>query len=128
MGKIFLVVDDCHDCADCMLTILEICGQIAFCAYDGRSAVEFLRSQKADFVLLDLKMPVFDGFATLAAIRELEGGRDIWVAAHTGWAHPAVRDRAREVGFDHFFVKPIGVDELLAELMPLQFARNAVFR
>lgn len=116
VGKHFLVVDDSHDSANAMQMVLEVCGQIAHCVYDGRSAVEVLRLHTPDYILLDLRMPGIDGFETLIAIRELTGGANLTVAAYTGWAQPAVRERAEGAGFNHFLSSPPTSTKCLANL------------
>ena len=60
-----------------------------------------------DLVFLDLGMPGIDGFETARRLRALPGGRDIVIAALTGWGLAADRQRTREAGFDLHIVKPV---------------------
>lgn len=62
MVKKILVVDDVHEVADCTAELLGLLGYEVRTAYDGQQAVEAARQQRPDVVLLDLNMPVLDGF------------------------------------------------------------------
>jgi CheY-like chemotaxis protein len=116
----FLVVDDCEDGADSMKTLLEMQGFEASCVYDGKSAVERVRTEVPDVILMDLGMRGLDGFDTAMTIRQILPAGTTTLAAVTGWATAAVRDRATAAGFNCFFVKPIDIAVMLSTLTAMR--------
>ncbi len=115
--KILLVEDHPvnQKVALCMLEQLQ---QVVTVAWDGRQALEMLADREFDMVLMDLQMPVMDGFAAVAAIREQEAktGRHIPVLALTAHAMRGDRERCLEAGFDGYLSKPVRQAELRAAL------------
>ena len=68
-GKRVLVVDDDQDIRELLVSVLEDDGYQAESARNGREALDVLERWKADVVVLDLMMPVLDGFGVLATMR-----------------------------------------------------------
>jgi len=82
---------------------------------DGVEALEALRRQDFDLVLMDVKMPHLDGPAVVASVRRGEAGRrDTPIVALTSEALPADAERLRAVGFDDHLGKPFQPADLLA--------------
>jgi CheY-like chemotaxis protein len=112
----FLVVDDNRDAADSLAMLLQLRGAEVQVAYDGPAALDAARASRPDIVLLDLGMPVMDGFeiaARIRADRELEG---VLLVALTGWGQPEHQRATAEAGFDRHLVKPVDLGELGALL------------
>ena len=65
-------------------------------------------------MLLDLGLPVVDGYEVAATLRAGTGGEVPLLIAISGYGQPEDRERSRAVGFDHHLVKPIDCGELLA--------------
>jgi PAS domain S-box-containing protein len=107
-----LVVDDNRDAADSLTDLLELFGHEAHAAFDGAAAVAAAERLRPDVVLLDLGMPVMDGFETARHLRGLPGGGDVVLIALTGWGQDQDRRRTREAGFDHHLVKPTDIQQL----------------
>ena len=82
-------------------------------AEDGHSALQQARLHQPDLILTDLSMPVMDGFATLAAIRQDETLADIPVIAVTASAMKGNREQILARGFDGYISKPIDHNVLL---------------
>jgi predicted signal transduction protein with EAL and GGDEF domain/FixJ family two-component response regulator len=76
-------------------------------AGDGRAALEAMRASMPDLVLLDVSMPVMDGFTACAELRRLPGGERIPVVMMTGLDDTASIERAFEAGATDFITKPI---------------------
>jgi CheY-like chemotaxis protein len=112
-----LVVDDNPDTAVSLAMLLNLHGHEAETAHDGIQAVEAVRGQPFDAVVLDLGLPGIDGYEAARRIREIGGGRRPLLIAVSGYGFEAARARAREVGFDHHLVKPVDVAVIL-ELLP----------
>lgn len=102
-----LVVDD--DPAMCLLAseALEVNGLEVLIAGDGAEAVEVFRDSGADLVLLDVMMPIMDGFDACAEIRRLPGGAQTPVVMMTGSDDVESINRAYDVGATDFITKPV---------------------
>jgi CheY-like chemotaxis protein len=111
-----LVVDDEPQVVWMLQFSLEAEGYQTFAARDGRAALEELREHHPAVMLLDIMMPVMDGWAVLEQLQEVpaeERPRVVVVSARA-----SLRDRAKaaELGADAFVVKPFSVDDLLGVL------------
>jgi PAS domain S-box-containing protein len=107
-----LVVDDNADGAWSLSLLLENWGCEVQIAYDGLKALEMARAWPPDVALLDLKMPRMDGYEVADWLRRNEQGSPLTVVAMTGSDQTEDRERARDVGFDYFMVKPVDPDDL----------------
>ena len=85
-------------------------------AYDGAQALDIAVRSVADVALLDLGLPVIDGYELAERLRVLPGWARTGIVALTGYGLAADRERTRREGFDAHFVKPIDLDELMALL------------
>lgn len=93
-------------------------------AASGDEAVAAFAAQAFDILLLDVRMPGRDGFATLAAIRELPGAADVPVVFLTGLRDVETFDRALAAGAVDFLTKPIRPSELVARVRTLLQVRR----
>jgi len=113
-----LVVDDNQDVAELLAETLRNFGYIACVAYDGPAALGILDTFKPDIALLDIGLPVMDGYELARRFREHPALPGVRLVAITGYGQDADRRRVREAGFDGHLVKPVGTDQLLAALAP----------
>ena len=109
-----LVVDDNHDGAETLGMMLGIMGNEIQLAHDGLAAVEAAEQFRPDVVLLDIGMPVLDGYEACRRIRAQDWGRSMVLIALTGWGQDGDRRRTREAGFDHHLVKPVEAATLMS--------------
>lgn len=107
-----LIVDDYPDAAEIACSLLALEGHECRFASCGGDAIEEARAFAPDIAILDIGLPDVSGYDVARALRELACGRDIYIAAVTGWAQPADRARAFEAGFDHHVVKPANREKL----------------
>jgi DNA-binding response OmpR family regulator len=109
-----LIVDDEPDIVILLRLALEAAGYSTVQATDGQEALDVIREEHPDVVLLDVMMPRMDGWATLEHIGETgENPRVIMVTAKTASRD---HDRAMEMGVDDFVTKPFEPEELLARM------------
>jgi signal transduction histidine kinase/ActR/RegA family two-component response regulator len=106
-----LVVDDNQDAADSLAKLLKILGHDVRVVYDGPSAIAMSQEQGPDVVMLDIGMPMMNGYDVARALRAAETSAVL--VAVTGWGHDAAKRQAREAGFDHHLVKPVSESELI---------------
>ena len=112
-GKV-LVVDDNVDAASTLASLLGLQGIAVSVAYDGAAAVAAVRRDMPDAVVMDIGMPVMNGYDAARSIRgEFGQARPVLIAL-TGWGQFADKERAREAGFDNHFVKPVDFHELVS--------------
>ncbi len=116
--KILLVDDDFRNIF-AMTALLERCKAVVNVAETGLEAIEVLeRRPDIDIVLMDIMMPVMDGYDTIRAIRRIDHLKDLPIIAVTGKASPGERERCLDVGANDYIPKPVNSAELLAALAP----------
>ena len=111
-----LVVDDNADLARGLARLLEIHGHQVQIAHDGPTGLETAKAWHPEFVLLDIGLPVMDGYQVAALLRHDPDTRGTVIIAISGYGQEEDRNRSREAGFDHHLVKPISSGELLKVL------------
>jgi signal transduction histidine kinase/ActR/RegA family two-component response regulator len=111
-----LIVDDNIDTAQGMARLLRRAGHHTALAHDGTQAVERAREHWPDLVVLDIGLPLMDGYEVVRRLRHEPCCAEAVIIAVTGYGQPEDRQRAIEAGFDHHMVKPIDFEELQALL------------
>jgi CheY-like chemotaxis protein len=107
-----LVVDDLIDSADTTVELLSIWGYEALACYTGISALESARLRRPSVVILDLAMPLMNGFQFAGLFQELPDCGSVPLIALSGYSSQAYRLRAYEVGIRHYLLKPAGPEYL----------------
>lgn len=111
-----MVVDDSEDIRELLRMQLTQLGYRVVEAADGREAVEAVRKACPALILMDLTMPVLDGFEATRLIRRIEVARGVVILAFTALGSGATRARALAAGCDDFVRKQLGMRELSALL------------
>jgi PAS domain S-box-containing protein len=97
--------------------ILEGAGLVVTIANDGQEAIDRLQSAQFEAVLMDIQMPVMDGYAAARAIRNSKSGiRNIPIIAMTAHAMAGDADKSRQAGMNGHVTKPIDPTELFSAL------------
>jgi CheY-like chemotaxis protein len=109
-----LVVEDYEDTRVMMRRQLELGGFRVVEAADGREAVERAGSHHPAVILMDLNMPVLDGFTAALRIRERAETRGVPIVALTAYDTAEFRAAARAVGCSEYVAKPVGFEQLLS--------------
>jgi CheY-like chemotaxis protein len=112
-----LVVDDNEDAAEMLAGALVQIGYDVAIAHDGPSALERARAFDPDVALLDIGLPVIDGYELAEQLRtETDGRRHLSLVAVTGYGQDADRVRSDRAGFEQHLVKPIDLQQLAVVL------------
>jgi signal transduction histidine kinase len=107
-----LVIDDNIEVAQTVGWMLEEIGHQYHLVHDGREALQAARAFRPDAILLDIGLPVMDGYAVCRAFRQDDLFKDALIIAQTGWGQQRDKTLASEAGFDHHLVKPVAYDDL----------------
>ena len=101
---------------------LELAGHVVHDAPDGQRGLELLDVVHPDVGIIDISLPVMDGYEVARRIREEPQGRNMLLLAMTGYDAPDAARHAREHGFDYHLVKPVDPD-LLARMIGAEARR-----
>ncbi len=107
-----LVADDNADALQTLATVLELSGHEVFSAANGSLALECAERHLPEVALLDIGMPLLDGYEVARRIRAQAWGKRITLVALTGWGQESDRRRSQEAGFDSHLVKPLDLGKL----------------
>ena len=114
-GARVLAADDSAVNREVLIEVLRQLDVQVICAEDGAAAVELVKTQRFDLVLMDCSMPVMDGFAATRAIREFEratGGTALPVIALTAHVLGGAADAWRDAGMSGYLTKPFTLKSL----------------
>ena len=106
-----LVVDDQVDTAQSLAELLEIWGHQVQVGYDGPAAVALAGEFHPEVVLLDIGLPLMNGYEVARRLRE-GYGQDVMLVAMTGYGQDEDRRRAMDAGFDLHMTKPVDLNVL----------------
>jgi two-component system cell cycle response regulator DivK len=115
MPKI-LIVEDNEMNRDMLSRRLERRGFAIVMAVDGQQGVEMARSEKPDLILMDMSLPVMDGWAATQTIKADADLSKIPVIALTAHAMAGDREKAMGAGCDDYDTKPIELPRLLEKI------------
>lgn len=115
MAKI-LVIDDSRLIAHVAKTILTKRGHEVILAQDGMAGLEAAKSERPDMILLDLIMPVMDGYQVCEQLKEEGSTKEIPIIMLTSKAEPADKVKGLEMGALDYVTKPFDEGELLARV------------
>jgi PAS domain S-box-containing protein len=114
-----LVVDDNRDAADGLALLLDLHGHETRVAYEAEGALEAAKAFRPDVAILDIGMPVMDGYELARRLKKTPEAEKTVLVAMTGWGQEEDVRKSREAGFDHHLVKPSEpavLEKLLAEV------------
>jgi CheY-like chemotaxis protein len=121
-----LIAEDAADIRSILARLMQQSGYRVIETKNGQEALASLQNEWPDVVLLDLSMPVVDGWETLSAIRALPGGDQLPIVAVTAHAMVGDREAVLSHGFDAYIMKPLDlrglvnmVQQLLQNQRPL---------
>ena len=118
MAKILLVEDNEMN-RDMLSRRLERKGYQIVIAVDGQEGIDKARSERPDLILMDMSLPVLNGWDATRQLKEDEHTKGIPIIALTAHAMAEDEQRAREAGCNDFDTKPIELPRLLEKIQQL---------
>ena len=112
--KKVLLVDDEEKVLKFTELKLKLSGYEVITALNGKDALKLVQSEKPDIMLLDILMPVMDGFEALSKLRAFSDIPVIVLTAKTG-----VYEQAKQMGANDFLLKPFNPDDLVSKIHDL---------
>jgi CheY-like chemotaxis protein len=118
-----LVADDNRDVVESFQIMLRILGHEVQTALDGQEAIEKAEQFRPDVIVLDVGMPMLDGYETASRIRQRPWSRDVVLIAVTGWGNDKDKLKSAAAGFDVHLVKPVDATTILEALDQMDQSR-----
>ena len=119
-----LVVEDNRDNMTLVTDILESLHYTVIHAVDGQQGVLLAQSELPNLILMDLSLPIMDGWTATREIKRSEQIKHIPIIALTAHAMSGDRERAIDAGCDDYISKPIHVPDLIAKITTLLAAKK----
>jgi signal transduction histidine kinase/ActR/RegA family two-component response regulator len=117
-----MVVDDNRDAANTLKMFLNMAGHDVLIEYAAQDAIERAKVASPHVYLLDIGLPDMDGLELARTLRAMPRASSPTLIAITGYSQELDREKSRDAGFDHHFVKPIDTSQLLALLSQINAA------
>ena len=117
-----LIVEDNEMKRDMLSRRLQRKGYEVLLAFDGETGIDMARATAPDLILMDMSLPVMDGWEATRHMKADEGLKHIPIIALTAHAMANDRDKALAAGCDDYDTKPIDLPRLLAKMDALLFA------
>jgi CheY-like chemotaxis protein len=114
-----LIVEDNLDAAEMLALAVSHLGHVTKLAHDGATAITAATEFGPDVIVLDIGLPVINGYAVARTLRGMPEFNRVHIAAVTGWGQEEDREKAREAGCDSHFTKPLApatLEDLLATI------------
>jgi two-component system CheB/CheR fusion protein len=111
-GKRVVVIEDNPDGAEMLSLLLEHAGYEVFTAEDGKAGIELIERVRPHVALVDIGLPVMNGFEIARWVRGHAEHRDLYLLALTGYGQAGDRAAALQAGFDEHLVKPVDAETL----------------
>ena len=111
-----LVVDDNESNLELFMDFLDVGGYEALSASNGEDAIEIVRREHPDLVLLDIQLPGMDGIDVARTLKGDEGTKHIKIVALTAYAMQVDRDIFMDKALDGYIAKPVSLKEFLKAL------------
>jgi two-component system, cell cycle response regulator DivK len=116
MNKTILVVEDQEDNRQILRDLLASAGLRMIEAHDGEQALAMARSDRPDLILMDIQLPLVDGYEATRSIKRDPELKHIPIIAVTSYALSGDETKAREAGCDGYVAKPYSTRHLLAKI------------
>jgi len=107
MGRVILIVEDDPKNLKLIRDLLQIRGYTTLEATDGKQGVDMARAKMPDLILMDIQMPVMDGFEAISILKADPVTKNIPTIALTALAMQGDREKCMEAGSNDYITKPL---------------------
>ncbi len=121
MKRNILIIEDNEQNLYLLRFILEKKGFQVFAAKEGQAGIELAASLKPDLILLDIQLPVMDGYTVARLLRETVELEEVPIIAVTSYAMAGDREKALEAGCTGYIEKPINPDTFVQQVEQFLF-------
>ncbi|HWE35285.1 MAG TPA: ATP-binding protein [Isosphaeraceae bacterium] len=108
-----LIIDDNEDLARGLCRLLRLLGHEVEAAHDGPTGLDAARARRPDVVLLDIGLPVMDGYEVARHLRAEPDLAGVRIIAVSGYGQDEDRRRSKEAGMDHHLTKPVDIKSIM---------------
>lgn len=116
MSKTILLIEDNEQNRYLATFLLHQKGYTVAPASDGMRGIELAQACRPDIILLDVQLPLLDGYAVARALRAIESLRDTPIIAVTSYAMAGDREKCIDAGCNGYIEKPINPETFVAEI------------
>ncbi|NET73538.1 MAG: response regulator, partial [Sphaerospermopsis sp. SIO1G2] len=118
-SPLILIVEDNEANIDTIYLYLENCGYRLLVAKNGVDAIELIKSNQPDLILMDIQMPQMDGIEATKIIRSYSSLQNVPIIALTGLAMPGDQEKCLQAGVNEYVSKPVKLKQLNATIKRL---------
>jgi len=115
MKSNILIIEDNEQNLYLVTFILEKYGHTVIQARDGQAGIDIVKDTCPDLILLDIQLPVMDGYEVARELRKILGGA-VPIIAITSYAMPGDREKALEAGCSDYITKPINPETFISSI------------
>jgi CheY-like chemotaxis protein len=105
-------VDDYYSAAESLSLLLQLKGHQVWMAHDGLSAIEMALVKRPQLVILDIGLPVMDGYEVAKRLRQSTELDEMFIIALSGYVPTDDPETLRSAGFDEYMIKPVDMEKL----------------
>jgi len=116
LGRVILIVEDDPRNLKLMRDLLQIRGYTTLEATDGKQGVDMARAKMPDLILMDIQMPVMDGFEATSILKADPVTKSITIVALTAFAMQGDREKCIEAGFNDYITKPLDTRAFMTKI------------
>lgn len=116
MGRVILIVEDDPGNLKLIRDLLQIRGYTTLEATDGKQGVDMARAKMPDLILMDIQMPVMDGFEATSILKADPVTKSITIVALTAFAMQGDREKCIEAGFNDYITKPLDTRAFMTKI------------
>ena len=114
-----LLIEDNELNREMLTRRLQRKGYTVICAYNGQHGISMARSEQPNIILMDLSLPIMDGWTAVEKLKSNKLTTSIPIIALTAHAMKGDREKALEIGCDDYDTKPIDFERLIGKLQKL---------
>ena len=116
MGRVILIVEDDPRNLKLIRDLLQIRGYTTLEATDGKQGVDMARAKRPDLILMDIQMPVMNGFEATSILKADPVTKSITIVALTAFAMQGDREKCIEAGFNDYITKPLDTRAFMTKI------------